>query len=222
MVMWMGITWFGNVFLEESRISARYVVEFPALATLIGLGVVYVATNLTLKNVKFLNYLMALMVSLLVTFQTVYYFDYHLRLFNQQFRDDRGRNYDVEDALYRSVGFPTSTRVHIIDFPTMYSPDAYNILRFITRDGGNDIQVVTMKPADFTDAYLDSQPRIIDHAFYLPPIDVLNIERLKAYYGGELQGPFYTQFRASIEKGFVLYYWAASNNSNVAETPPAE
>jgi hypothetical protein len=222
MLMWMGITWFGNVFLEESRISARYVVEFPALATLIGLGVVYVATNITIKNIKLLNYMIALMVCLLTTFQTVYYFDYHLRLFNQQFRDDRGRNYDVEDALYRSVGFPTATRVHIIDFPTMYSPDAYNILRFITRDVGNDIQVSTMKPADFTDAYLDAQPRIIDHAFYLPPIDVLNIERLKAYYGGELQGPFYTQFRASIEKGFVLYYWAGSHNSNVAETPPAE
>ncbi|HRF99235.1 MAG TPA: hypothetical protein PLZ51_28680, partial [Aggregatilineales bacterium] len=78
--------------------------------------------------------------------------------------------------------------------------------RFLTRDIGNDIQVSTMRPADFTDAYLDAQPYIIDHAFYLPPIDVLNIERLKAHYGGELQGPFYTQFRASIEKGFVLYY----------------
>ncbi|MCU0482424.1 MAG: glycosyltransferase family 39 protein, partial [Anaerolineae bacterium] len=123
MVMWVGITWLGNVFLQESRISARYVVEFPALATFIGLGAVCIAENLHLKNIKRTNFLLIIIACHLMTSQTVYYFDYHIRLFNQQFRDDRGRNYDIEDALYRSVGFPNGTRVHIIDHPTMYSPD---------------------------------------------------------------------------------------------------
>ena len=206
LVMWVGITWLGNVFLEESRISARYVVEFPALAMLIALGVVSIGENLIPKNTKRLNYFVAGVICMLATIQTAYYFDDHIRLFNQQFRDDRGRNYDVEDALYRSVGFPQATRIHIVDFPTMYSPDAYNILRFLTRDSGVDMQVATMKPADFTEAYLQTQPRIIDHAFYLPPVDLLNIDLLKRFYGDELQGPFYTEFRASVEKGFLLFY----------------
>ena len=206
LVMWVGVTWVGNVFLEESRISARYVVEFPALATLIALGVVLIGENLIPKNTKRLNYWVAVVIYLLAIIQTIYYFDSHIYLFNQQFRDDRGRNYDVEDALYRSVGFPYGTRIHIVDFPTMYSPDAYNILRFLTRDVGVDLQVATMKPADFTEAYLQAQSRMIDNAFYLPPTDILNIDLLKRFYRDELQGPFYTEFRASVEKGFLLFY----------------
>lgn len=210
MVFWMGITWFGNVVLEESRISARYVVEFPALATVIGLGAVVIGDSLMIHDEKWRNRMATAMVCLIIIPQTVYYFSYHLPLFNQQFRDDRGRNYDIEDALYRSVGFPYATRVHIVDFPTMYSPDAHNILRFLTRDKQVDMQAMTIKPADFTDDYIRVQPRIIDHAFYLPPIDILNIERLKTHFGDELQGPFYTEFPASVEKGFVLYYLPAS------------
>lgn len=210
MVMWIGMTWFGNVFLEESRISARYVVELPALATIIGLGAVLIGDSLMIHDEKWRNRIATAMLCFIIIPQMVYYFSYHLPLFNVQFRDDRGRNYDIEDALYRSLGFPDGTRVHIVDFPTMYSPDAHNILRFLTRDKDVEMSAVTMKPADFSDEYLQRLTRIIDHAFYLPPIDILNIERLKAHFGDELQGPFYTEFPASIEKGFVLYYLPAS------------
>lgn len=221
MLIWVGITWFGNVFLEESRISARYVVEFPALATLIGLGAVILADGLFLRDDKWRNRLLAGLVCVIFIPQVVHYFNHHLPLFNQQFRDDRGRNYDVEDTLYRSVGFPPHTRVHIIDFPAMYSPDAYNILRFLTRETGADMQATTLRPDEFTNAYLDAQPRITDHAFYLPPIDLLNIDRLKLYYGEALQGPFYTEFPTSKEKGMVLYY-VPSNVATIADNLPAE
>nr|MCU0480256.1 hypothetical protein [Anaerolineae bacterium] len=120
------------------------------------------------------------------------------------------RNYDIEDALYRSVGFPNGTRVHIIDHPTMYSPDANNILLFLTRDTGQNLSAGTMNPIEFTDDYLSRQSRDIDHAFYLTPNDLYNIIRLIEFYGDELQGPFYTEFRPSAEKGFLLFYLPAT------------
>lgn len=209
LVLWIGLTWFGNTFLEESRISARYVVEFPALAMVIAFGALAIVDGLVINHEKWRNRMIGVLVCVIAIPQLMYYFGYHLPLFNVQFRDDRGRNYDVEDALYRSVGFPSGTRVHIVDFPTMYSPDAHNILRFLTRERGRDMNALTMRPADFTDDYLQRQSRLIDHAFYLPPIDILNIQRLKAHFADELQGPFYTEFPASIQKGFVLYYLPA-------------
>ncbi|PJF23324.1 MAG: hypothetical protein CUN56_01540 [Phototrophicales bacterium] len=207
LVIWVLLTWFGNALLQESRISARYVVSFPAISLLVALGIHWILDNIWQGMARMQNYVAMMLVVALVIPQIWFYFGPHMVRFNQQFRDSRGRNLDVDDALFRSRDFPAGTMIHIVDSPAWYETDVNNMMRYLSPQAIKDVR--TLEPVEFHSAYLNALPLTIDHAFYIAPDDQLDIRLLQRRFP-HIQGPFYTDFEASKEKGFALYYLPAT------------
>lgn len=201
LLMWVLGTWVGNIFMQESRISARYVVEFPAVAIAIGVGLNYGVLLLFPKNPRTRNRVLTACVSLLIVFHVSYFFGSHLPIFNAQFRDDINRNLDSDDVLFRSARFPANTKIHLVGSPLMPQRDATNILNFLA-DG---LQIYTLSPEEFDEQYLNTLNDIWHHAFYLTPDDEQSLNRLLEYFP-DVVGPFYSEFDVPMDKQFVLYY----------------
>ena len=213
LVLWILLTWFGNSLLQESRISARYVVAFPAVILITALGIRWVLDSLWRNMPKSQNRLSIIIVVTLIVPQIWFYFVPQMARFNEQFRDDRGRHLDVDDALFRSIDFPTGTHLHIIDNPSWYATDVNNIMRFLSPDSLKFAR--TMLPRQFTNTYLDGILLDIDNAFFVAPDDLPSIRRILRYFP-QIEGPFYTDFEASKKKGFALYYLPALVDQHMA------
>lgn len=210
--LWVMLTWMGNALMQESRISARYVVAFPALALIVAIGMDQVATLTLPRDVPTQKLLLAISITVLVTLQGFYYFGPYMQTFNEQFRADRGRNLDVEDALFRSRDFPDYTHVTIVDDPAWYNPDVNNLLQYLRGDPVRTVFIEAIKPEEFTAEFINQRPLDRPNAFFIGPDDTESIERLLTYLPS-LDGPQYTEFDASKERGFVLYFMPQATDS---------
>ncbi len=207
-LMWILATWFGNALMQESRISARYVVAFPALALAVALGITLFTRLLISKRTRWQNHLMLACITLLVIGQGVYYFNDHLPTFNKQFRGGIFRVLDSNDVLFRAATLPSGTRVHLIGDPIIPDHDADQLL-FYLRPG---VQITTMPPAGLTDAYLQMMPVNFDHAFFVDMQDEETLNRLFAIFP-EMQGPFYSDYpRLTQDEQFAMFWQSAQLN----------
>jgi hypothetical protein len=116
--------------MQESRISARYVVAFPALMMLAALGMEQSVRLLGAGSPRARSCLLAVMVSVVSVLSLAYYFDSHLPTLNDQLRNDLHRDLDSDDALLRSVDFPAGTTIHIIAEVVMSENEAQKLVRF--------------------------------------------------------------------------------------------
>ncbi|MFW5691080.1 MAG: glycosyltransferase family 39 protein [Chloroflexota bacterium] len=222
LLLWVGITWLGNTLLEESRISARYVVSFPAMALLCALGLdatiglVYPRTQA--DAVRWGNRALVGICAALMTLQVTYYFGPYMDRFNTQFRADRGRNLDVEDAMYRARAFPYGTMITLVDAPTLYEPDINNMLHFLRGGPQRTAFVRAVNPITFDETYLQALRLDVDNAFFLNPVDTVSVERLRALFP-QIDGPHFTSFDASRDRQFALYYLPAMIPAYGGEPP---
>lgn len=201
-VLWIFLTWFGNTFLQESRISARYVVEFPALALTIAIGIKVLAELIFDGHPKTRNRVLAAVVSVLVVGQIYYYFEEHLPKFNQQFRGEYARVLDSHDVLFRAAELPAGTQVVLIGDPVMPEFDADQLLRFLV----DDMDITTMTPDGLTDAYLQMMPVNFDYAFFVDMQDEDTLERLYALFP-DMQGPFYSDYAPLPRDRQFAMFW---------------
>jgi hypothetical protein len=202
-LMWLAATWLGNSLLQESRISARYVVEFPALMIVIALGMICTADTLFPKDRQKQKRLLAVMISAVMVLQVNYFFNIHLPVLNDQFRNDK-RDLDTDDALFRSVDFPPETRVIIVGELVMNQVDARKLMRFMNPE----ILVTTMHYDDLMGVFLRDLDLNYDHAFFIDPDHSVVLKLLKIYFP-DIQGPQYSSFDLPEDKQFMLYYAAA-------------
>jgi 4-amino-4-deoxy-L-arabinose transferase-like glycosyltransferase len=214
-LLWILLTWLGNTFMEQSRISARYVVAYPALALALALGLDVIVGGLFPTGNRTRRYLLTACVALLGTVMVWYFTGPYMERYNVQFRQEqRGRNLDVEDAMYRSVGFPVDTQIHIVDDPPRYGADLNNKLHYLRGGPYRSVWVNSMAPFQFTDAYLLTLNRTLNHAFFLPPGNLVLIERLRAKYPEDvLSEPQYSDFIPSQTTQFVLFFLPASQQA---------
>ncbi|MFN8374098.1 MAG: glycosyltransferase family 39 protein [Anaerolineae bacterium] len=173
LLFWVIITSAGNALLTTPFVSARYVVVFPALALITGLGL-YVTLQLVLRRERWLRRLLALAVVVMALAQVYYYFAIHVPLYN-----DQSRLYeDSQDAVFRSANFPPGTQIHIIADPVAYHDYARSVLWFL-RD---DLAIDVISPLDFTPDYLEHLPHGTDHAFFMVPQDAASRDLLGRYF----------------------------------------
>lgn len=222
---WMAVT-AGNTLMVDSAGSPRYVMVFPVLMLLAAVGLRYTLalmwpdavnptenqsdtsryTAVTLfKQLGGQTVVLALLAIGLAVIQTHYYFNIHLPIYNQQFRDSWGHR-DAHDALLRSLDFPTDTQIHIIS--DEYAPDEF-YMRGVLQYMANGYLLDTMTNEEFTVEYAEELPKDVDHAFFVDPRmePVLNLLRLNF---GTLPMPLESPFDTPPEKQFLLYFFPRS------------
>ncbi len=201
LILWLGVTAGGNALLSQPFVSARYVVVFPALALLAGLGL-YSGLRMVLRRETWTRYALVLTVVIIATAQTVYYFAVHLPLYN-----DQSRLYaDSQDAAFRSVNFPPGTQVHIVADPVTYHAYARAVLWFY-RD---DVPIDVVSRQDFNAAYIESLPRGADHAFFLLPDDDRSQALVQRYF--TVSSAQRSPYPLPPNREFRLFYAARTQN----------
>ncbi len=214
LIMWLGATWFGNAFMEQSRISARYVVEFPAIALICALGLDIIA-GLLFNATRWRRYALAAALAAFVTVQVFYFFGSYMTLYNEQFRTmQRGRNLDADDLVFRAQFLPEGTIIHVIDDPVMYEVDINNKLHFLRGGPQRTLLARSMLPGAFEQGYLSRIERITPHAFFVDPDDAAVIARLTGSFA-DLAGPFYTTHAAAEPYSYALYVLPSLNNEPI-------
>jgi hypothetical protein len=198
-LLWVVSTSLGNSMMVDSIGSPRYVMVFPALMLMAAVGIRY-TIPLLLPDKSIITWVVISAVAIgLALIQVNYYFNEHLPVYNQQFRDNWPHP-DGQDAVLRSLDFPPGTQIHII---SEIPPDLYftrGVLAFMTYD----LELDTVATKDFTTKYIANLPRGVDHAFYIEPKDRRTLERLQQYF--YLMPPEQSPHDVPLDKQFRLYY----------------
>jgi hypothetical protein len=191
-LLWLLLTWAGNILLADSDLAPRFVVVFPALALLMALGFSKTIAQFKIKRHNAL--LWALVIPCAIG-QMLYYFGPHLASYNRQIR----QGMDEEDALFRSTQFPPGTQVVIVTSdPTITEDYAQTLMNFLA-DGLEVNLLEELTPAALAQLSPDR-----DHAFFIAPDDQRTIDALRAYYNVEpAQG---SPYPIPPEQAYLLYY----------------
>lgn len=102
-----------GLFIWNPLHVARHTVAMLAMAVLIALGVWWTA-KLLIRDARRQVIAAWLVMFVLGGAQVVYYFGYHLPLYNYQARDIRGDYADPDDAILRASTLPANTEVYVI------------------------------------------------------------------------------------------------------------
>jgi 4-amino-4-deoxy-L-arabinose transferase-like glycosyltransferase len=200
LLLWVILTSLGSSLLTNPTHYARFVVVFPALMLLAAVGLRFTVPLVLPGYPRIRNALAAALVIGIAVGQTAYYFGPHLTAFRRDFWDPRPY-FDGQDAVFRSLGFPPGTRIHLVStvpYPT-YSDDT-TLLRFLT----DDLQMNGLLAGQFTAEYLANLPRDVDHAFFLEPSDTDSLRLLQQYF--TLEDPKLSPGRSPMSRQFALYY----------------
>lgn len=169
LLIWvMGVA-IGNGLIQQNLYSSRYVVVLPALVLFIVLGM-----KMLIERWQHRQRLIVGAAIVLAVLQVPYYFGPHLTLYNQQIRVYR----DFAEIMPRSRNFPAGTQLHLItdDGTSLYQ---LGVLKAYFQV---DLQVDQIAPQDFTEGYLDSLTRKVNHAFFVIPEDSTSIERIQQHF----------------------------------------
>ena len=216
-LIWILLTWLGNTMMQQSRISARYVVEFPALALIVAIGLYYTGKLLFPLHPRTRNRLLTAVASMFIVFHITYFFGPHLAIFNEQFRDDINRDRDTDDVLFRSVGFPDGTQIYVVGEPVMPQRLARNLLNYLA----DDLVIYTLEPEEFTGEYLYGLNQTQPQAFYIEPDDTISL-RLIRHYFPKVAGPFFSDYDIPMDEQYALYHHEGFFTSFTGSFPTEE
>jgi 4-amino-4-deoxy-L-arabinose transferase-like glycosyltransferase len=199
-VLWAVATCLGNSLLRENLWSPRYVVDFPALAFLLALGI-YVALALIWPRSRPARgrYLILAACSLIVaTAQTAYYFLDHAPGYMQQFQMEE----DWNDAFFRTVDLPRGTSVHLIMKIPVWK---INMVAF-TDYNRLDLQMDAISPAELSPAYVKRilQDKKNNHVFFVNPYDAQLLSHLRQYF--ILSSPQLSPYGIPVRDQLGLYH----------------
>lgn len=219
LLMWLAATWVGNMLMAQGRISARYVVEFPALALIIALGIDVFVAVIAGHWPRLRRWALVGVVGALAVWQVNFFFGAYMERFNAQSREEQvNRELDVEDAIYRSVDFAASTRVHVIGHVAFLQGDLNNLLRFFRGEREAPTVFINAITAPlFDEGYINRTVQTSwSNAFFIAPDNDRAIALLTTLFP-EIIGPFYTTHQAAQSRQYALYYLPAR-----ADDPPPD
>ncbi len=225
-LLWLALTLLGNVLIDDSDWTPRFIVGFPAIALLLALGAQRAWAGFVRWRERHppfagTRYTVSVVVALLlfVVPQGVYYFGPHLARYNVQVRLPR----DHQDAAFRARGFPPGTQIHIIT-DELYIPGDVRLVEIqldaMWRFWGLDRIMppfMILEPQAFTDEYLAALPRGVDHAFFFEPDDIAVYNRVIAQFA--TRPPAFSPFASvPVVKQYGLVYAPAVLDGS--ELPP--
>jgi 4-amino-4-deoxy-L-arabinose transferase-like glycosyltransferase len=197
---WVMATSIGNGFLAQSTTAARYVVVFPALALLCAVGIRYTLALILPEKTRVQIILTSVLAIIFGIAQVNYYFEWHLPLYNFSSRAALPHR-DGQDAVLRSLNFPSGTQVHILSDAPPNSHYTGGLLAFLAGDTVS-MDIITM--ADFTQEYIDNMRTDVDHAFFVDwetgGLELLLRDRF------DVQPPLYSPFDIPTSQQYILYY----------------
>jgi len=210
-LLWIGLTWLGNTLLQESRISARYVVAFPAVVMVIAVGVDAVV-NMLLTSRRARNLTVFAAVMALAALQVTYFYGTHIDTFNAQFVAKMRR--DAHDALIRGSHLPPDTDVYLIGDPTISSYDARVMMHYL-QPAAN---VLLYSKEEFDEFSMQLALPTRNQAYFVQSDDLKTISMINSYFP-TLVGPIFSERDLPPEQQYVLYFVPADRSQAV---PTAE
>lgn len=203
LLLWIALAALGNSLLKDNVWSARYVVIFPPLALLLGVGLA--AALALLERIPAWRRRAAapaLLVALVCAAQAAYYFGPHLALYNRQIRPE----HDQQDVMFRARDFPPGTQIYIVtDDEVVWPPLLIFLSRFWGADREADLHILT--PDEF--AALPPLAGLwqgTHHAFFIQAEDGAARSRLHFELGLAVGQP--SPYNIPLEKQFLLFYYA--------------
>jgi hypothetical protein len=203
LLLWIALAALGNSLLKDNVWTARYVVIFPPLALLLGVGLAAALKLLArIPARRRREAAPALLVALICAAQVAYYFGPHLARYNQQIRPE----HDQQDVMFRARSFPPGTQIYIVtDDQIVWPPVLIFLSRFWGIDREADLHILT--PDEF--AALPPLAGLwqgTDHAFFIQTEDEAARARLHFELGLVAGQP--SPYNVPLEKQFLLYYYA--------------
>lgn len=200
LLIWPLLTALGNSLIEDNNWSARFVVAFPALVLLTALGMHTLWRLLQTaapQAAPRLRPAAALLLVALATGQVLYYFGPHLALYNQQIRPFL----DHQDVGFRSLDMPPGTEVYLLSNELTFKPHITTMQRLA--DVQMDLFIVN--PGLFVLVGLEHLRPGRPYAFFVLPDDGETIRSLRARFGPDLHGPYFSPFNLPLDKQYALY-----------------
>ncbi len=207
LVLWVGMTWSGNMLMARSRISARYVVAFPALVMLAALGLDVLIGLLTAWRQRWRSGVVVAALVVVIPLQMFDFFGPYMARFNQQFTEEQsGRSRNIDDAIQRAASLPAGTNVYVIDRVPLLISDLNNTLRFYRGErAAPTIRLQAVDPTGFNLAYLAALDLEQAHAFFVSPEHLAGIDLLYNSFA-DVYGPYFTDHPPSKATQLILYY----------------
>lgn len=218
LLAWLLLTSLGNSLLVRSTIYARFVAVLPALALLMGLGVVGTWRllippdgSIGRRGRRAAGVLLAGLVGAVAVVQVGYYFGPHLAELNAALR--AGEPPDGHDALLRTGDFRPETGVHLVSGARPFTQEYGEQLGGWVTDG-LDINVLTRN--ELTHAFMLSLSRNVDQAFFIEAGDTASLARIRQYFA--VEGPLASSYIAPPE-GMLLYRYSAPSSASTLISP---
>lgn len=197
--LWLIGTSLGNNVLFAPANSPRYVVAFPALALIAAVGL-RCGLSLLVPAKWWGRVAVLLAVMAIGTLEIDYYFNQHLPLYNHHFREVQDFR-DAQDAVIRSLNFPSGTHIHVISENPPAPDYAAGLLTFMR----GDMVFHDLRPSDVTPDYLNGLDKNIDHAFFIEPENYTSVSALNEQF--YLLPPALSPYPdVALDKQFMLYY----------------
>lgn len=170
LVAFIVVNAFFTSLIFSTQLSARYVVSFPAVAVLLGLGVRVLYGLLMSPPVarRYAGVLLGLVVmtaGISAGTQTYYFFEEHLPIFNNQFRGNHP--FDTQDAVYRIRDYDPEVQGHIVAYDPINAGFLNGLLGFF-RSNPEASGVQTQMPGIFKPWELEGER---PYLFFLMPAD---------------------------------------------------
>jgi len=190
LLLWLFGVAFGNGFIEQNVFSSRYVVALPALALVIALGFRVLAMMLKRRR------LIIGIALMLAGSQLVYYFGFHLPLYNRQIRPFR----DFAEIVPRAITFPSDTQIHLI------TDDAFSYWQFDTLQAYFNLrfEFIVTKPDELTGDMLAALPRDVSLAFFVIPEDTTSINLIRTQF--DAGRPTFSPHNVPLDRQYGLIF----------------
>ncbi|MBL8162004.1 MAG: glycosyltransferase family 39 protein [Anaerolineae bacterium] len=199
LLIWLSGAALGNGLIEQNVFTSRYVVVFPALALVIALGSVRIPSLWEGRpRATRLNRLWYSLVVLLAASQIVYYFGFHLPLYNQQGR----RYHDFGETIARARDFPPDTQIHVVAVSFTFSHWQYDVLQSYY---GMGLKYDVIEPWDLDENYLAGLDRSLPHAFFVIPEDAESIVFIRSTFPTSTP-PRFSPYNVPINRQYALIF----------------
>ncbi len=198
LLLWVFAASAGNSLLVDSAASTRFVIVHPALMLLTAIGICF-TLPLIITQARLQRVAIAVVAIGLALFQVHYYFNIHIPLYNEQFRDEWSHP-DPQDAILRSVDFPSNTHIYFIG---MVPPEA-GFIDGVLHYFRDDLHLFTATREEITAKYIGEMSSDVDHAFFVEVGDTSTVELLKQHF--YLLPAQSSPYDLPLEDQYLLYY----------------
>ncbi len=211
LLLWILSVTLGNTLLVDSQGSPRFVMVFPALALALALGIRWLVPLVIQRRFGQQLALAALGIAIALG-QGWYYFQDYLPAYNLRFREDRPE-LDGYDAALRSLHLPPDSVIYLISDPEFPVVEVQSMIELHRNDlTAWSVPTVTINPTTLLGLNCWQV-----HAFFLNPVDVPVIERLKLWFN--LDGPFVSPYPDVPQDEQYALYISRPERSQISSLP---